>query len=123
MNKLKHNRITSFTVIIIIYILAIITSVFTYKLLPFDWWLNLLLSDIAATILTFIFSLILKNSSVYDAYWSVQPMVILIGFSMGKHYERMKKGHHFDICYHFEENYWNGKVETQLNVKDIRFEQ
>ncbi|MBR5784035.1 MAG: single-stranded-DNA-specific exonuclease RecJ [Bacteroidales bacterium] len=46
-----------------------------------------------------------------------------IGFSMGKHYERMKKGHHFDICYHFEENYWNGKVETQLNVKDIRFEQ
>ena len=84
MNKLKQNRIASFIVIIIIYILAIITSIFTYKLLPFDWWLNLLLSDIAATILTFIFSLIFKNSSVYDAYWSVQPMVILIGFSIGK---------------------------------------
>lgn len=38
----------------------------------------------AATILTFIFSLILKNSSVYDAYWSVQPMVIIVGLSIGK---------------------------------------
>lgn len=84
MQKLKENRLASFAIIVIIYILAIIGGIATYKLLPFDWWLNLLLADIAATIITFIFSLILKNSSVYDAYWSVQPIVILICYSIGK---------------------------------------
>ena len=84
MQKIKQNRLASFIIITVIYILAIITGIVVYKLLNFEWWLNLLLADIAATILTFIFSLILKNSSVYDAYWSVQPIVILIGLSIGK---------------------------------------
>ena len=84
MQKIKQNRLSSFIIITVIYILAIITGIVVYKLLNFEWWLNLLLADIAATILTFIFSLILKNSSVYDAYWSVQPIVILIGLSIGK---------------------------------------
>ena len=84
MQKIKQNRLASFIIITVIYILAIITGIVVYKLLNFEWWLNLLLADIAATILTFIFSLILKNSSVYDAYWSVQPIVILIGLSIDK---------------------------------------
>ncbi|MEZ4828638.1 MAG: DUF1295 domain-containing protein [Bacteroidia bacterium] len=33
-------------------------------------------ADIAATIVIFIFSLIFRNASFYDAYWSVAPMVI-----------------------------------------------
>ena len=84
MQKLKENRLTSFIVIFFIYSLAITTGIATYDLLNFSWWINLLLADIAATIITFIFSLILKNASVYDAYWSVQPVVILVGFSIGK---------------------------------------
>ena len=84
MQKLKETRTASFIVIIAIYILAIITGVLVYRLLNFDWWINLLMADITATIVTFIFSLILKNSSVYDAYWSVQPIVILIAYSIGK---------------------------------------
>ena len=43
--------------------------------LPF--LLPLFLADVAATIVVFLFSLILKNASVYDPYWSVQPPVIL----------------------------------------------
>ncbi|MCQ2467234.1 MAG: DUF1295 domain-containing protein [Clostridia bacterium] len=34
--------------------------------------------DTVATIVTFIFSVILANSSVYDAYWSLTPMVMSI---------------------------------------------
>ncbi|MBP5516081.1 MAG: single-stranded-DNA-specific exonuclease RecJ [Bacteroidales bacterium] len=45
-----------------------------------------------------------------------------IGFQLGDNYERVKRGESFSICYLLEENYWNGKTETQLNVKDIRFE-
>lgn len=33
---------------------------------------------------TFVFSLIFKNASVYDPYWSVQPPVILVAFAVGK---------------------------------------
>ncbi|MBP9990825.1 MAG: DHH family phosphoesterase [Bacteroidales bacterium] len=44
-----------------------------------------------------------------------------IAFKQAEHYERIKHGESFDLCYHLEENYWNGKTEIQLNVKDIRF--
>lgn len=79
---MKENRIISFFVIFIIYILATAAAIVCYTLLPFDMWLNLLLSDIVATIVTFIFSVILKNASVYDPYWSVQPIVILVCFAL-----------------------------------------
>lgn len=45
-----------------------------------------------------------------------------IAFQLGQHFDRMKHGDHFDLCYMLENNYWNGKTEIQLNVKDIRFE-
>ncbi len=45
-----------------------------------------------------------------------------IGFQLGEYYNRVKRGDAFSLCYLLEENYWNGKTETQLNVKDIRFE-
>lgn len=44
-----------------------------------------------------------------------------IGFQLGHHYERMKRGDFFDICYNLEENFWNGRTEIQLNIKDIKF--
>ena len=84
MQKIKQSRPLSFVIIVVIYLLAISTGILVYKALNFDWWLNLLLADVAATILTFVFSLILRNSSVYDAYWSVQPIVILSALSIGK---------------------------------------
>ena len=43
-----------------------------------------------------------------------------IGFQLGQYCNEVKKGRHFDICYHIEENFWQGKTETQLNVKDIK---
>ena len=46
-----------------------------------------------------------------------------IGFQLGHCFPRVKKGHPFTICYTLEENYWNGKTEIQLNVKDLRFDE
>ncbi|MBQ9796628.1 MAG: DUF1295 domain-containing protein [Clostridia bacterium] len=84
MNRLKQNRAASFVVIACVYVLATIVGVMTYRALCLDWWLSLLLADIAATVATFAFSLIFKNASVYDPYWSVQPPVILVAFAVGK---------------------------------------
>ena len=84
MNKLKQNRAVSFIVVTLVYIIATVVGVLVYRALVLDWWLSLLIADVAATVATFIFSLIFKNASVYDPYWSVQPPVILVAFSIGK---------------------------------------
>lgn len=43
-----------------------------------------------------------------------------IAFQLGKHLEHIKKNKPFKLCYHIEENVWNGAVNLQLNVKDIK---
>ena len=45
-----------------------------------------------------------------------------IAFQQGERYEMIGKQVPFNICYHIEENEWNGSVTLQLNVKDIRFD-
>ena len=46
-----------------------------------------------------------------------------IAFQQGEALERMRHGDLFDLCYQLEENYWRGKTEIQLNVKDLKFEE
>ncbi len=82
MTNLKQNRIFSFISIFFVYLFVTAVGVATYKTLRLDWWLALLISDVVATVVTFIFSLIFSNASVYDPYWSVQPPVILITFAL-----------------------------------------
>ena len=43
-----------------------------------------------------------------------------IGFQLGEHFNYIQSGNKFDICYHIEENEWNGNVSLQLNIKDIK---
>ena len=83
MKALKENRTASFIAVTIVYILATFFGIFIYRTLNFEWWLSLLIADVSATVLTFIFSLIFGNASVYDPYWSVQPPIILIAFALG----------------------------------------
>ncbi|MBQ3253697.1 MAG: DUF1295 domain-containing protein [Acholeplasmatales bacterium] len=79
---MKNNRALAFIVITIVYIIATIVGIVSYNLLDFYFAINLLIADVIATVVVFIFSLIFKNASVYDPYWSVQPIVIVIGFSI-----------------------------------------
>ncbi len=43
-----------------------------------------------------------------------------IAFQQGENLEYIKTGHPFNICYHIEENEWNGQKSLQLNIKDIK---
>ncbi len=81
---MKNNRAYSFIAMFIIYAIAFLVGYFTYKALPYPLWASLLIADVVATCVTFVFSLILKNASVYDPYWSVQPMLIVIPFAIGQ---------------------------------------
>ncbi len=91
------NRAASLAVIILVYILAAAFGFFAFDYfsssggfgmpagvgLNLSWQLSFFLADVAATVLVFIFSLIFRNASVYDPYWSVQPAVIL-GIALAK---------------------------------------
>lgn len=79
--KLRKNRAFALTIVTISYLLAVAVGVVSYHYLPFTFWINLLLADILATVVIFIFSVAFQNASFYDPYWSVQPIVILIAFA------------------------------------------
>ena len=82
MKSIKESKKASFALVCVVYLLAAAVGIGVYLALPFAWWLSLLIADVAATLLTFACSVILSNASVYDPYWSVQPIVILIAFFM-----------------------------------------
>lgn len=84
MKRLKQNRAASFTAVTLVYILATAIGVFIYRAVNLNWWLSLLVADTVATVVTFAFSIVFGNASVYDPYWSVQPPVILIAFAIGR---------------------------------------
>jgi len=44
-----------------------------------------------------------------------------IAFQQGEQFGLIEKQIPFNICYHVEENEWNGAVNLQLNIKDIKF--
>ncbi len=43
-----------------------------------------------------------------------------IAFQQGDKFPIVQSGRPFSICYHVEENEWNGHVSLQLNIKDIK---
>lgn len=82
MKKLKRSPAASFAAVAIIYLLAGAVGTLVYRALGFDWKLNLLVADVAATVFVFAFSVAFKNASVYDPYWSVQPIFICLAFAL-----------------------------------------
>lgn len=71
------NRTTSIIINLLIYVVALVTVIFTWPYLPdvHILW-KILMADVIGTVVVFIFSMIFNNSSMYDPYWSVQPFVI-----------------------------------------------
>ena len=82
MDSIKNSKSKSILVITVIYVLAAALGVAVYMALPFLFWIRVLIADVAATIFVFVFSVIFKNASVYDPYWSVQPIVIIAGYAL-----------------------------------------
>ena len=83
MKKLKRNRVFSFVIICIAYIIAILVGILIAKAMTGKFWVNFLVADIAATFIIFIFSTVFSNVSIYDPYWSVIPIaaVFVMTFS------------------------------------------
>lgn len=85
MDKIKDSKAISILLITCIYIMAACLGLLVFFILPFAFWANLLIADIASTVFVFVFSVLFKNASVYDPYWSVQPVVIVLCFAVCHH--------------------------------------
>ena len=67
--------------ITLMYLIIALSGVFSYKFIQTDnIILDFLVADLVMTLVTFIFSIGKKNSSVYDAYWSVIPFYFVAVF-------------------------------------------
>jgi steroid 5-alpha reductase family enzyme len=89
----KMNKSFSLAIAILVYLLALLVACYTFSLITFnDMIISILIADVAATVVVFIFSLVFRNSSVYDPYWSVAPpfiaIYLLIQFPQGNNYRQ-----------------------------------
>ena len=82
--QMKDSKLCSILCVCGIYLLAGIVGFAFYRSLSYVPWISLLLSDIAATAVVFLFSVLLENASVYDPYWSVFPPLALTLFCLDK---------------------------------------
>ncbi len=83
MKRIKQSRGLSFVAVGFVYAVAAVFGIAVYTALDLSWWMSLLIADVVATLITFAFSLLFGNASVYDPYWSVQPPVILSALAVG----------------------------------------
>ncbi|HEV8324060.1 MAG TPA: DUF1295 domain-containing protein [Myxococcota bacterium] len=73
----QRSRFVSFAWVALAYVAAGAAALLAARLAAgARLWVVLALADLAATIVVFGFSRAFDNSSVYDPYWSVAPMVI-----------------------------------------------
>jgi single-stranded-DNA-specific exonuclease len=57
--------------------------------------------------------------SVYQTDVRCNPFPA-IAFQLGEHFSTIEKNIPMDICYHIEENDWNGTKSIQLSLKDLK---
>ena len=78
MSSTHHSRSASIAIMAVAYALAVIAGVasLSYFNTADPLW-AMIYADLVATVVIFIFSVSLNNSSLYDPYWSIIPMGIV----------------------------------------------
>lgn len=80
---LKASRPWSFTVITLIYVIAILIGIWSFIAVENQHvLLRLFIADFNATVFVWLWGVIFRNSSVYDPYWSVAPPIMLTGYAI-----------------------------------------
>lgn len=76
---MSHNKSKAVVEITLIYLIIGIGGYLSYHFYdPQNEMLRFLVADLVMTVLAFVFSLLKRNSSVYDAYWSVIPFYFVM---------------------------------------------
>ena len=87
MRRLYTSRELGLIVILVIYILAAAVGLLVFRYMDgYVIYIRLLTSDMAATAFVWLMSVLFGNATIYDPYWSVAPIVIVLltGFYLGQ---------------------------------------
>lgn len=78
----KLSRPASLIIVAAVYIISFAAGVLVFCLLSgtFDTLLSFLAADAAATVVVWLAGVVFNNASMYDPYWSVAPIVLIISF-------------------------------------------
>jgi len=75
-----HTRRAGFVLIAVTYLVAAVVGVLVFWALgDMSVYGRVLLADVAATILVYLVGVAVHNTSVYDPYWSVAPIIVITG--------------------------------------------
>jgi len=75
--KIK-SRFVSFVIVLALYIFSFFIGFLVFKVFNnIHILLSYLLADIAATLIVWIFGVLFDNSSLYDPFWSVAPLILV----------------------------------------------
>ena len=78
MQRIYSSRRLGLFIILLTYILAVSVGLLVFRATAAQGlYMRLFEADLAATVFTWLMSLIFKNASVYDPYWSVAPIVLV----------------------------------------------
>lgn len=122
---IKEKKSSSIVVITLLYIIAglLTFAVFSY-FKDYSVYVRILLADTAGTIFIYLIGVLLNNSSLYDPYWSVAPLIILPAMSI--HYNNFNLG---AILLFLVVFYWGVRLTcnwaytfTNLNHQDWRYD-
>lgn len=76
------SKIKGIALQLLIYTTAIFIAVLVFQYVSGSLIIRFLIADCVATIFIFGCSAVFKNASLYDPYWSVGPLVIVIGLTL-----------------------------------------
>lgn len=83
MGNIKTSKSCGLWIILGIYLFATAIGVWVFQITEgLNPLVRLFRADFWATIAVWIFGVLLRNSSVYDPYWSVAPPILLTGYAL-----------------------------------------
>lgn len=83
MGNIKTSKSCGLWIILGIYLFATAIGVWVFQITEgLNPLVRLFRADFWATIVVWIFGVLLRNSSVYDPYWSVAPPLLLTGYAL-----------------------------------------
>ena len=78
LSGIKYGFFQDSLIVVMAYLLAILGGwISMHFYAAQELWIKIAIGDFVATVIIFICSMIVKNSSMYDPYWSVLPIIIL----------------------------------------------
>jgi len=79
--KIQKEKVVGLLALLLAYVVAIAAGVGIFFLLKdhVNYLINILICDVVATVIVWLFGVIFKTASIYDPYWSVQTIIIYVG--------------------------------------------